>query len=106
MDPRRDRPDETGPPEPTAAREGTESRDVSQDPGVTEVDAAVREELSSYIAFAPYPTDRAHLLETAREHGAPDHWLTTLEFLPRDYQFHSAEEVAASLGYGYRAKPT
>lgn len=106
MDRRRDRPEDTGEPAPSGAREETDDRDISQHPGVTEVDAVVREDLASYIDSAPYPTDRTQLLETAREHGAPDHWLTILEFLPPDYRFHSVDEVAASLGYGYRTRPS
>lgn len=80
-------------------------RDSDADPGVTEVDRQVREELSGYIGSASFPAERTNLVETAQENGAPDHWLTVLRHLPPDYLFDDVEEVSAALGYGYRARP-
>lgn len=80
-------------------------REPNAHPGLTDVDRQVREDLAAYIGSAPYPTDRSQLVETARDNDAPDHWLPVLEHLPPDYRFDDVEEVAAALGYGYRARP-
>lgn len=83
---------------PYGAREG------GTPPGMTEVDVEARSELAQYVGTAPFPANRGQLVQTAQDQDAPDRWITVLEDLPNDHEFHNTQEVAEILGYGVEGK--
>ncbi len=96
--------DESRDPEPAA----DEQPDVDQvpysdasggtPPGMDEFDVELRAELARYVKPAGYPTDRAQLLETMRNHYAPDHLVALVKRLDPDRTIGNAQELAEALG--------
>jgi hypothetical protein len=54
-------------------------------------------QLHKYLGGIDYPADKKTLIERAREKGADDNVIQTLESLPRD-RFNSANDVSEALG--------
>ncbi|GAA4251552.1 DUF2795 domain-containing protein [Dactylosporangium darangshiense] len=54
-------------------------------------------EVQRYLGDVDYPTNKQHLVEQAREHGAGDNVMRTLQDLPRD-RFASPNDVSQAIG--------
>jgi hemerythrin superfamily protein len=54
-------------------------------------------EVQRYLGDVDYPTDKQHLVEQARDHGAGDNVMQTLQHLPRD-RFASPNDVTQAIG--------
>jgi hypothetical protein len=53
--------------------------------------------LQKYLGGVDYPTDKRTLVRSAREHGADDDVIQTLESLPFD-RFNSPNDVSEAFG--------
>ena len=92
-------------PEPTAEGEP----DVDTSPadtltggvpvGMTPDAVVARAELARWLTREPFPGDREQLIETARDHRAPDAVIRELERLPAGETFERVGDVARALGY-------
>jgi hypothetical protein len=54
-------------------------------------------ELQKYLGGVDYPTDKQTLVKTAKDHGAGDDVVQTLENLPFD-RFNSPNDVSEAFG--------
>ncbi|MCW2642693.1 MAG: hypothetical protein JWP76_4999 [Dactylosporangium sp.] len=54
-------------------------------------------QLQKFLKGIDYPADKSTLLQRARESGADDNVMRTLEQLPRD-QFNSPNDVSEAVG--------
>jgi hypothetical protein len=54
-------------------------------------------ELQRYLGGVDYPTDKQSLIERARDNGADDAVIQTLESLPAD-RFNSPNDVSEAFG--------
>jgi Protein of unknown function (DUF2795) len=54
-------------------------------------------QLQKYLGGIDYPTDKQTLIQRAREKGADDNVMQTLEKLPRD-RFNSPNDVSEAFG--------
>jgi len=58
-----------------------------------------RAELARWLTRAPFPGNRADLVEAARDHRAPDVVVAELERLPEGETFERVGDVVRALGY-------
>ena len=54
-------------------------------------------QLQKYLGGVDYPADKKTLVERAREQGADDNVIDTLQNLPRD-ELHSPNDVSEAVG--------
>jgi Protein of unknown function (DUF2795) len=54
-------------------------------------------QLQKFLGGIDYPADKRTLIERARDNGADDNVIQTLESLPRD-RFNSPNDVSEALG--------
>ncbi len=67
---------------------------------MTERDVAIRSDLARHLGRGIYPADRSAVLESLREHHAPDRLLDLAERLPESERYENVQGIAASLGLG------
>jgi Protein of unknown function (DUF2795) len=67
--------------------------------GMTEDAVVARAELARWLTREPFPGTRDQLIETARDHRAPDAVVRELEKLPEGETFERVGDVARALGY-------
>jgi hypothetical protein len=67
--------------------------------GMTEDAVVARAELARWLTREPFPGDREHLIEVARDHRAPDAVVRELERLPEGETFERIGDVTRALGY-------
>ncbi|MEV0263594.1 DUF2795 domain-containing protein [Streptomyces sp. NPDC050617] len=68
--------------------------------GMTERDVSIRSDLARHLGRGIYPADRSAVLESLREHHAPDRLLDLADRLPDSERYENVQAVAASLGLG------
>jgi hypothetical protein len=66
--------------------------------GMDQADVELRSEIARFLDSNALPGDRASLLRSAEEHGAPDPVITRLSSLPQDQHYENVQDVAQALG--------
>jgi sporulation protein YlmC with PRC-barrel domain len=110
----RERTVETPPRETVVEEGGREPAAAMETRQVTEAERSLRTpgpspgrlsaaDLQTYLKGIDYPVGRADLVTHARQHGAPESVLTTLEGFP-DRTYRSAADVSAEFGGEARAR--
>lgn len=88
-------------PSDMAASAGSTGHDG--DPGTDDRDPDrrdLRAEIGKYVSLASFPATAAELCQTARQGGAGDTVMQTLERLPADATFPNTRELWAALDLG------
>ncbi|MEV0275816.1 DUF2795 domain-containing protein [Streptomyces sp. NPDC050610] len=86
--------------DPADAFGGGTSAGTGVPQGMTERDVAVRSDLARHLGRGIYPADRSAVLESLREHHAPDQLVDLAERLPASERYENVQGIAASLGLG------
>lgn len=87
----------------TDLNETAKSAGHDADPGTDDTDPDrrdLRAEIGKYVSLASFPATAAELCRTARQGGADDTVVQTLERLPADATYPNTRELWAALGLG------
>lgn len=93
-------PEPSGEDQPAVSRSPNAPLSGATPPGMTPEDVQLRTELAQHLGRSVYPADRAKVLDTLREHHAPDRLIDTAAELPEGKQYGNVQDIVRTLGRG------
>ncbi len=91
-------PEPPGEDQPAASRSPYTARSGTTPPGMTPEDVELRTELAQHLGRSVYQADRTKVLDTLREHHAPDRLIDTAAELPDGRRYGNVQEIMRTLG--------